>query len=161
MSVIDIELAMKHLRAEFEDLVDVQSKLDGAESAAQKFLQRRFYVDAAELSAAIAGVPAARLAARTTYEAALAAAETVENWDDRCAAVADAQFVFSEALIACTAIARGMVINKSITAACLLTLGHLWANREDAVTGINTSSVIELPNGSRSLLQPDRISMGV
>ncbi|KGU84833.1 head-tail connector protein [Pseudomonas mediterranea] len=161
MSVINIDLAMKHLRAESEDVEDVQSKLDSAESAAQKFLQRRFYADATELSAAIAEVPATRLAARAAYEAAIAMAETVENWDDRCAAIADAEFAFSEALIACTAIARGMVINKSIVAACMLTLGHLWASREDTVTGINTSSVIELPHGSRSLLQPDRISMGV
>ncbi|QXH96111.1 phage gp6-like head-tail connector protein [Pseudomonas ogarae] len=161
MSVIDIELAMKHLRAESEDVEDVQSKLDSAESAAQKFLQRRFYADAAALNAALATVPAARLAARTAYEAAVTTAEAVENWDDRCAALTDAQFVFSEALRNCTAVARGMVINKSIVAACLLTLGHLWANREDAVTGINTSSVTELPHGSRSLLQPDRVSMGV
>lgn len=161
MSVISIDLAMKHLRAESEDVEDVQSKLDSAESAAQKFLQRRFYADAASLAVAIAEVPAARLAARTAYELAVTAAEAVENWDDRCAALSDAEFVFLEALRDCTAVARGMVINKSIIAACLLTLGHLWANREDAVTGVNTSSVTELPHGSRSLLQPDRVSMGV
>lgn len=161
MSVISIELAMKHLRAESEDVEDVQSKLDSAETAAQKFLQRRFYADAATLAAARAGVPAARLAARTAYQLAVTAAESVENWDDRCAAFTDAEFVFSEALRDCTAVARGMVINKSIVAACLLTLGHLWMSREDTVTGINTSSVVELPHGSRSLLQPDRIDMGV
>lgn len=161
MSVISIELAMKHLRAESEDAEDVQSKLDSAETAAQKFLQRRFYADAAGLADARAGVPAARLAARTAYQLAVTAAENVENWDDRCAALVDAEFVFSEALRDCTAVARGMVINKSIVAACLLTLGHLWMSREDTVTGINTSSVIELPHGSRSLLQPDRIQMGV
>lgn len=161
MSVISIGLAMKHLRAESEDVEDVQSKLDSAETAAQKFLQRRFYADAAALAEAITEVPAARRAARTAYGLAVTAAEAVENWDDRCAALADAEFVLSEALRDCTAVARGMVINKSIVAACLLTLGHLWMSREDSVTGINTSSVIELPHGSRSLLQPDRIEMGV
>ncbi|MFJ3487733.1 head-tail connector protein [Pseudomonas sp. NPDC090202] len=51
-----------------------------------------------------------------------------------------------------------MVINKSITAACLLILGNLYANREDNVVGV---SVAELPQGSRSLLSPFRVGLGV
>lgn len=54
-----------------------------------------------------------------------------------------------------------IVITGSIVAACLLILGHLYANREDSVTGINVSSVAELPMGSRTLLHPYRVQMGV
>jgi hypothetical protein len=54
-----------------------------------------------------------------------------------------------------------IVIAPSITAACLLILGHLYANREDSVTGVNVASVIELPMGSKSLLHPYRVKMGV
>lgn len=50
-----------------------------------------------------------------------------------------------------------MVINDAIRAAMLLTLGHLYANREDVVIG-TISSV--LPLGSRALLAPYRIGMG-
>ncbi|MBD1602578.1 phage gp6-like head-tail connector protein, partial [Pseudomonas sp. CA3A] len=38
MSVIDIELAMKHLLAEDEDKALVQAQLDAAEEAAMQFL---------------------------------------------------------------------------------------------------------------------------
>lgn len=161
MSVIDIDLAMKHLRAESEDLFDVQSKLDSAEDAAAQFLNRRIYVDDASLAAAMATVVGLRSQYRLNLGAALQAAAVIENYEDRCMAELDARSQHEESLRAAAMISRGVVLNKSITAACLLTLGHLWANREDAVTGINTSSVIELPHGSRSLLVPYRVALGV
>jgi hypothetical protein len=51
-----------------------------------------------------------------------------------------------------------MVINKQIKAACLLILGHLYANREDVVTG---TIATEMPKGSEALLTPHRIGWGV
>jgi hypothetical protein len=54
----------------------------------------------------------------------------------------------------------GVVINAAITAAILLILGHLFANRE-AVMATPGIYAIELPMGARSLLQPYRIGMGV
>lgn len=54
--------------------------------------------------------------------------------------------------------ATGIAINFAITAAILLICGSLYANREDAVIGV---SVAELPGGSKMLLQPYRIGMGV
>ena len=52
----------------------------------------------------------------------------------------------------------GIVINPAIQAALLLIVGHLYANREDALAGV---SVAQLPNGSQYLLQPYRSGMGV
>jgi hypothetical protein len=51
-----------------------------------------------------------------------------------------------------------ILLNPSVRAACLLILGHLYANREDVVTG---TIATELPMGFRSLLMPYRIGMGV
>lgn len=51
-----------------------------------------------------------------------------------------------------------MVCNKQIKAACLLILGHLYANREDVVTG---TIATELPKGSVALLTPHRVGWGV
>lgn len=51
-----------------------------------------------------------------------------------------------------------MVVNDLIRAAILLTLGHLYANREDVVFG---ASAVELPIASQNLLQPYRKQMGV
>lgn len=113
MSVIDLEVAMLHCRAEEADRSDVLLKLEAAEEAAMGYLNRNFYADA----------------------------------DAMAAAVLDG-----------TAGDEPMIINKVITAACLLILGNLYANREDNVVG---ASVADLPQGSRSLMQPHRVSMGV
>nr|DAH83225.1 MAG TPA: head tail connector [Caudoviricetes sp.] len=51
-----------------------------------------------------------------------------------------------------------ILLNDSIRAAVLLILGHLYANREDSVVGL---TAIALPMGSRSLLQPFRVGVGV
>lgn len=158
MSVIDIELAMKHLLAEPEDQDLVQSQLDGAETAASAYLNRAFFVDQAALDSARLSVPTARNEARVAYEAAMVAAAAIEDHIQRCEAMADAQFVFSEASAVATRNARGMVINKAVEAACLLKLGHLFANREDVVTG---TIATELPQSSKALLTPYRVGMGV
>ncbi|RMP19497.1 hypothetical protein ALQ28_03466 [Pseudomonas syringae pv. delphinii] len=52
----------------------------------------------------------------------------------------------------------GIVVNKAIEAACLLKLGHLFANREEVVIG---GVATELPLASKSLLMPYRVRMGV
>ena len=51
-----------------------------------------------------------------------------------------------------------IIMNAAVTAACLLILGTLYANREDEVVGVSTA---KLPFGSRSLLTPYRIGMGI
>ncbi|MEC5213313.1 hypothetical protein RCH06_001859 [Polaromonas sp. CG_9.5] len=51
-----------------------------------------------------------------------------------------------------------MVVNDMIKAAVLLTLGHLYANRESVNTG---STATELPRGVDDLLQPFRVGMGM
>ena len=158
MSVINIELAMKHLLAEPEDQELVQSQLDGAEDAAMAYLQRAFFVDQAALDAARVLVPAKRNTARLKYDADIVAAALIDDHLLRCEAMADANFAFAEALEAATRFARGIVINPSIQSACLLKLGHLFANREEVVTG---TIATELPQASKSLLTPYRVGMGV
>ena len=51
-----------------------------------------------------------------------------------------------------------ILINPSITAACLLLLGHLYANREEVVVGM---SLARMPVGSVHLLMPYRVGLGV
>ncbi|AKS06933.1 head-tail connector protein [Pseudomonas trivialis] len=158
MSVIDIELAMKHLLAEPEDQILVQSQLDGAEEAAQQFLQRRFFADQAAVDLAKSTVIARTQAARTVYRAALVVADDPVNADDRCRLRERARQALSDAFETIDMDDFGIVINKAIEAACLLKLGHLFANREEVVVG---STAVELPLASKSLLMPYRIRMGV
>lgn len=158
MSVIDIELAMKHLLAEPEDRDLVQSQLDGAEEAAQRFLQRRFFADQAAVELAKSTTLQRTQAARATYRAALLVADAPENSDDRCRLRERARKALADAFEAIDMDEFGIVINKGIEAACLLKLGHLFANREEVVTG---TIATELPLTSKSLLMPYRIRMGV
>lgn len=158
MSVIDIELAMKHLLAEPEDQDLVQSQLDGAEEAAQQFLQRRFFADQAAVDLAKSTVILRTRAARAAYRAALVVADEPENAEDRCRLRERARQALSETFEVIDMDDFGVVINKAIEAACLLKLGHLFANREEVVTG---TIATELPQSSKALLMPYRIRMGV
>ena len=158
MSVIDIELAMKHLLAEPEDQDLVQSQLDGAEEAAQQFLQRRFFADQASVDLAKSTTLQRTQAARVTYRAALALADDPENAEDRCRLRERARQALADTFEAIDMDEYGIVINKGIEAACLLKLGHLFANREEVVTG---TIATELPLTSKALLMPYRIRMGV
>lgn len=158
MSVIAIDLAMHHLLAEPEDQVLVQAQLDAAEEAAIQFLNRRFYLDQVALDEARAGVPAAMQQAKEANTAAMAAAEAEQDHSLRCRLFEHARQALAEAYDQADAIAYGMVLNPAIQAACLLKLGHLFANREDVVTG---TIATELPLASQHLLMPFRIRMGV
>lgn len=51
-----------------------------------------------------------------------------------------------------------IVINGAVQAAILLTLGHLYANRENSVVGVSAQ---DLPMGAHSLLWPYRVGLGV
>ena len=53
---------------------------------------------------------------------------------------------------------RPMLSNAPFKSACLLMLGHLYANREDVVVGI---SATELPRGAQALLTPYRVGWGI
>ncbi|MDD1150038.1 head-tail connector protein [Pseudomonas sp. TNT2022 ID357] len=158
MPVIAIELAMHHLLAEPEDQVLVQAQLEAAEETAMKFLNRRFYLDQVALDTARAGVPGAMLAAKDANAAAVAAAEVEQDHTLRCRLLGHARQALADAYDQCDAIAYGMVLNPAIQAACLLKLGHLFANREEVVTG---ATAVELPMASQHLLMPYRIRMGV
>lgn len=158
MSVIAIEVAMHHLLAEPEDQVLVQAQLDAAEEAAMQFLNRRFYLDQATLDEARAGVPTAMQEAKEANAAAVAAAELEPDLTLRCCLLEHARQALADAYDQADAIAYGMVVNPAIQAACLLKLGHLFANREEVVTG---TIATELPLASQHLLMPYRIRMGV
>jgi len=152
MSVIAIELAMHHLLAEPDDQVLVQAQLDAAEGAAMDYLNRRFYADQAALTAAKDGVQAFLVAARAANAAAIAAAEAEEDHAVRCRLLDHARQALADAYDQADAIAYGLVITPAITAACLLKLGRLFADREDDE---------ELPAASKALLNPARVRMGV
>ena len=158
MPVIAIDIAMHHLLAEPDDQVLVQAQLDAAEETAMQFLNRRFYLDQVALDTARAGVPATMQQAKEANAAAVAAAEAEQDHTLRCRLLEHARQALADAYDQADAVAYGMVLNPAIQAACLLKLGHLFANREEVVTG---TTAAELPLASQHLLMPYRIRMGV
>lgn len=64
------------------------------------------------------------------------------------------------AVLADTAGDDPIVITDAVRAAILLILGQMYAYREDVVVG-TSSSVMQLPIGSRQLLFPYRTGLGV
>ncbi|MBS3183751.1 phage gp6-like head-tail connector protein [Pseudomonas sp. PCH44] len=158
MPVIAIDLAMHHLLAEPEDQVLVEAQLGAAEDAAMSFLNRRFYLDQVALDQARAGVSASMQQAKEANAAAVAVAKAEQDHTLRCRLLEHARQALADAYDQADAIAYGMVLNPAIQAACLLKLGHLFANREEVVTG---TTAVELPLASQHLLMPYRIRMGV
>lgn len=164
MSVIALQLAMDHLRAEDDDSELVQAYLDAAEEAAVAFLQRRFYADAAALALAQTGIAEQRHALITRYQERVRAGSGSMYMplpgmaDQTRQRLANLEDQFLEDLAQLAAVEHGMVINAAIQTACLLTLGHLYNNREDSIIGV---SVVALPLGSRTFLAPYRRGLGL
>ena len=158
MSVITLATAKAHLRLESDYPDDqAQGKLDAAERMAAEFLNRRVYQNDAALTAAVAAVPAALVAAGAAYQAALTAAEAIDDCVAERAAKGYALRAYRDAqTLACETYA-GIVINPQIEAAILLTLGHLFENRQDVQQG----AAQQLPIGAEQMLFPFRVGLGV
>lgn len=158
MSIIALEDAKAHLRADGDDDALIQAYLDAAEDASAQFLNRAIYADDAALLAARVAAPAMLATSLTDIETRVTAAGDIEDGTQQCEALAVIETDRRNALNAYREAMAGVVINASITAACLLMLGKLYANREDVVTG---QTAVELPQGAHSLLWPYRVGLGV
>ena len=161
MSAINVEVAIEHLRAEDDDREFIQGLLDAAEEAACNFMARRVYADAPAMVAGRAAAVELRAQARISYSAAMATADLIYEEDDRLSAVEIAGYNLKHAITQSEAMSLSIVLTPAIQAACLLILGHLYTNREDVLAGAGTMTAVALPQGSRFLLAPYRVQMGV
>ncbi|WP_352338277.1 head-tail connector protein [Psychrobacter sp. 16-MNA-CIBAN-0192] len=150
MYIVSIETALHHLRADADDSVDVQHKLDAAQEIAEQFMGRRIYANFPELLVAIN-------VAADSMPVLMAEKESVKNSNiDAYIKAAKLERIDSqwyETLM----VTRGIATNKAIEIAILLILGTLYEHREDVVVG---ASVAQLPQAAEHRLQPYRI-MGV
>lgn len=157
--LIDLATAKQHLRADGSDEDAILVLYIGAaERAALEFVERNIYADQTALNAAIAAAPAALTAATTAYAAALTAADLIVNSVEQAAAIKVANDSYAAAQTQHRMTQAGIVANDLVKAAMLLTLGTLYAAREDVVIGASVSS---LPSGACQLLQPYRVYGGV
>lgn len=155
MTFVTLAEAKIHLRVDGTDedaLIGLY--INAAEQAAVKAMDRGVYADGTALQAAMTAAPAALTTATAAYAAAVTAAEAVADTTEQTAAFQVAETAYMRAQVAYRQAFDGIVVNESIKAAVLLTVGHLYANREDVVVG---ASVAALPNGADYLLQPYKV----
>ncbi|CAB3959633.1 phage gp6-like head-tail connector protein [Achromobacter piechaudii] len=156
MPLLTPEECIQHCRAEPEDGPLLESLLASAECAVAGYLNRALFADAEELRAAQDALPLAAGAAQDAYDAAIATASGLDNAVAQEMAVSVARERLAAARIGFSRVLHGMVANPRIYAAVRLTLGNLYANREQVVVGATTA---ELPQGLPELLKPDRRTM--
>lgn len=155
MSFVTLAEAKIHLRVDGTDedaLIGIY--INAAEQAAIKAMDRGVYADNTALQAAMTAAPSVLTTATATYTAAVTAAEAMTDATEQAAALQVAETAYMRAQVAYRQVFDGIVVNDQIKAAVLLTVGHLYANREDAVVG---ASVSALPHGADCLLQPYKV----
>ena len=155
MSLVTLESAKLHLRVDSSDedaLIAVY--ITAAEQSAVSLLDRGVYVDGTALGVAKAAAPGELDTAIAAYESAIAAADALADEAAKAASIQTAGNDLLRAQVAHRHAMDGMVVNEAIKAAVLLTVGHLYAHREDVVVG---ASVATLPNGADYLLQPYKV----
>lgn len=156
MPLLTPEECIQHCRAEPEDGPLLESLLASAECAVAGYLNRALFADADELHAAQDALPLAAGTAQDAYDAAIANVSSLDNAAAQEMAVSVARERLAAARLGFSRVLHGMVANPRIYAAVRLTLGNLYANREQVVVG---ATAAELPQGVPELLKPDRRTM--
>lgn len=144
MPLIDTAFAKLHLRVDgsAEDTL-VALYVSAAEGMAVHYVDRGIYVDAPALAAAIAAAPAELAAAVDAYDAAILAADAMEEGAEQDAAIKYAQDALAAAQAASDRTQRGMVVTDQVKTAILLITGILYETRGAAQ---------DIPAGAKSLL---------
>lgn len=155
MSILQLDAARAHCRLE-PDYPDAQLQpyVDGAQAYVVAHLNRAVFETQDAMDAALAALPAAMADAYTAYSTAIDGAAAIQNPDERQTTIDVAESKYAAARLAGRRATNGIVVNASISAAMLLTLGNLFANREADVVGAPVSA---LPLGVRELLRPYRL----
>lgn len=157
MDLVTIEQVRAHCRAEPEDDELLTLYADGAEQAAQEFLNRRVFASAEDLQAAIAAMPATVATAEAAHAAARETARALAG-ETRCMAELASDARWGDVIKSAREIAVGMVMNADICDAVLLITAHRYRNRESVITGTIATKV---PEGAITILWPYRVGLGV
>lgn len=155
MPLLTVPEARLHLRVDdtTEDAA-IAMWIDAAEQQAAQFCGRAVFADSDALHAAIAQAPGALAEAMAAYHAAIDAATSIEDPEGHTEALRVAELGRLRAQIKSRQTHDGLVVTAGIKAAVLLIVGHLYAHREDVVTG---ATATQLPNGAEWLLRPYKV----
>lgn len=142
---ISLDQARAYLKADGDDDDLIVTSLASARSICQDYCNRVFYDTQDDSDADF-------IEALTDRADALAARETAYANVTSIATTALITSRYRTILSAIEQRINGIVIDDAINAAILLTLGHLYVNREDNVSTGN--NVVQVPVGAQRILQP-------
>lgn len=155
MAILTPDEARNHCRLDPDYPVEqLTPYIDAAEKYVVAHLNRAVFADQATLTAAQDAMATAMGSAHDAYVSAVDAANLVTNPAQRQAMLDLAEKRFDDAQLSSARVMNGIVVDGSIRAAVLLTLGNLFANRETDVVG---ASVAALPTGVPELLRSYRL----
>ena len=143
--IIDIDTATDYLKADSDDEDLITAMIAGAQSICQGYCNRVFYATQDDANADFTQALLDQTAQKASYKALLAG---TTDTDQKSLITNHYIEVFGRIKQR----VNGVVIDDTITAAMLLTLGHLYANREDNVASGN--NVVQVPVGAQRILQP-------
>ena len=147
--MIDIESARTYLKADGDDDDEIVAMIAGATTICENYCNRVFYADADARNADFTQALADRTTAIANRNFTLSSI-TGTSLDDSITRNLVTDHYIQE-LGDITQRVNGIVIDDAIEAAILITLGHLYVNREDNLaTGNN---VVQVPVGAQRILQ--------
>jgi hypothetical protein len=146
---IDLDTARAFLKADGDDDDLINAQISSATQICEDYCNRAFYVDAAgqqdDFSQALIDRTAALLNRKTAMDSVTGSTPD----DDITRAMIRDHYI--QVLGQITQRINGIVLDDAINAAILITLGHLYKNREDNLaTGNN---VVQVPVGAQRILQ--------
>lgn len=146
---IDIDFARTYLKADGDDDDLITAQILSARSVCEDYCNRKFYDTLEAQQDDFTDALTDRVQALLNRKAALATITGFEPDDAVSRGLIRGHYI--EVLGAITKRINGIVLDDSINAAILITLGHLYKNREDNLaTGNN---VVQVPVGAQRILQ--------
>jgi hypothetical protein len=166
MKLITLDQAREHVKADGDDDELLTLYCNAAEAACAKLANRNLYKSTADLTAAVASISGTVLAAYTAYDAAVELANAEADIRIRAYSLGAASVALQDALDRQDAILHGLALDAAvdaagapvgddILAAILLTVGHLYRNRENVATG-QSAAAVEVPLTAQHIMGQHR-----
>lgn len=155
MKLITLDQARVHVKSDGDDDELLTVYCNAAESICARLANRNLYAATADLTAAVDGVAATMTAAYETYDAAILVANDATDTRMRDYLTLAAEQALRAATTRADAVLHGLALdaapdlngtpgNDAIISAILLTVGHLYRNREAVISG-QGSAAVEVP----------------
>lgn len=147
---IDIDFARTFLKADGDDDDLITGQITSARNICEDYCNRKFYDTRGDQDDDFTLALTDRATALAGRKAAMASVTGTTRDDSVTRALIWDHYI--EVLADITQRINGIVIDDAINAAILITLGHLYKNREDNVSTGN--NVVQVPVGAQRILQP-------